>query len=45
MSISLSVHFYVQDLLHIDVNMVAKFQQFRNFTNKEKNKIVGICSI
>ena len=38
MSICLTVYFYGQDLLYIDVNMVTEFLQLRNFTNKCKKK-------
>ena len=34
---TVTVCFYVQDLLHIDVNMVTESQQLWNFTNKCKN--------
>ena len=36
-SICLTVYFYVQDLLYIDVNMPTESQQLCNFINKCKN--------
>ena len=44
-SICLTVNFYVQDLLCIDVNMVTEFQQLGISPTGAKNKNVGIYSI